>query len=80
MSSAITYEWFYKKKYLEQILREKKEFFKEKMNEAIKDVIKLISTHKNKFKNINTSGEKLPPYLRLPEKAIAYSLAIKVGK
>jgi 2-C-methyl-D-erythritol 2,4-cyclodiphosphate synthase len=28
----------------------------------------------------NTSGEKLPPYLRLPEKAIAYSVAIKVGK
>lgn len=27
-----------------------------------------------------TSGEKLPPYLRLPEKAIAYSVAIKVGK
>ena len=29
---------------------------------------------------IYTSGEKLPPYLRLPEKAIAYSVAIKVGK
>jgi hypothetical protein len=28
----------------------------------------------------NTLGEKLPPYLRLPEKAIAYSVAIKVGK
>jgi hypothetical protein len=28
----------------------------------------------------NTSGEKLPPYLRLPEKAIAYSVAIKVSK
>jgi hypothetical protein len=27
-----------------------------------------------------TSGEKLPPYLRLPEKAIAYSVAIKVSK
>jgi Glycosyltransferase len=27
-----------------------------------------------------TSGEKLPPYLRLPEKAIAYSITIKVGK
>jgi len=27
-----------------------------------------------------TSGEKLPPYLRLPKKAIAYSIAIKVGK
>jgi hypothetical protein len=27
-----------------------------------------------------TSGEKLPPYLRLPEKTIAYSVAIKVGK
>ena len=29
---------------------------------------------------IKTSGEKLPPYLRLPEKAIAYSVAIKVSK
>jgi hypothetical protein len=27
-----------------------------------------------------TSGEKLPPYLRFPEKAIAYSVAIEVGK
>ena len=31
-------------------------------------------------KNYETSGEKLPPYLRLPEKAIAYSVAIKVSK
>ncbi len=30
--------------------------------------------------SIHTSGEKLPPYLRLPEKAIAYSVAIKVGR
>jgi hypothetical protein len=29
---------------------------------------------------LDTSGEKLSPYLRLPEKAIAYSVAIKVGK
>ena len=29
---------------------------------------------------LDTSGEKLPPYLRLPEKAIAYSVAIKVSK
>ncbi len=29
---------------------------------------------------IHTSGEKLPPYLRLPKKAIAYSVAIKVSK
>jgi len=28
----------------------------------------------------DTSGEKLPPYLRLSEKAIAYSVAIKVSK
>ncbi len=28
----------------------------------------------------DTSGEKLPSYLRLPGKAIAYSVAIKVGK
>ncbi len=27
-----------------------------------------------------TSGEKLPPYLRLPKKAIAYSVAIKVSE
>jgi transposase len=32
------------------------------------------------FISVYTSGEKLPPYLRLPEKAIAYSIAIKVGK
>ena len=32
------------------------------------------------YKLSNTSGEKLPPYLRLPKKAIAYSIAIKVGK
>ena len=30
--------------------------------------------------DINTLGEKLPPYLRLSEKAIAYSVAIEVGK
>ena len=29
---------------------------------------------------LHTSGEKLPPYVRLPEKAIAYSVAIKVSK
>jgi hypothetical protein len=32
------------------------------------------------YKDKYTSGEKLPPYLRLPEKAIAYSVAIKVSK
>jgi hypothetical protein len=26
------------------------------------------------------SGQKLPPYLRLPEKTVAYTVAIKVGK
>jgi len=26
------------------------------------------------------SGQKLPPYLRLPKKAVAYSVAIKVSK
>jgi hypothetical protein len=30
--------------------------------------------------SVHTSGEKLPPYLRLPEKAIAYSVAIKVSE
>jgi hypothetical protein len=38
------------------------------------DIIKMLYTF------INTSGEKLPPYLRLPEKAVAYSVAIKVSK
>ncbi len=28
--------------------------------------------------NTDTTGEKLPPYLRLPKKAMAYSVAIKV--
>jgi hypothetical protein len=59
----------------------------------IKQIIRLYSTPKfvllNKFiknypkdkiKVLDTSGEKLPPYLRLPEKAIAYSVAIKVSK
>ena len=36
---------------------------------------------RSKYKILKyTSGEKLPPYLRLPEKAIAYSVAIKVRK
>jgi len=35
---------------------------------------------KNSINICYTSGEKLPPYLRLPEKAITYSVAIKVGK
>ena len=34
----------------------------------------------NIIKKYYTSGEKLPPYLRLPEKAVAYSVAIKVSK
>jgi Type III restriction enzyme, res subunit. len=38
------------------------------------DIVKVLDLVKN------TSGEKLPPYLRLSEKAIAYSVAIKVGK
>jgi predicted metal-dependent hydrolase len=59
MSSAITYKWGYVEKDLEQILKENKKFFKEKMNESIRDVIKLISTHKNKFKNINELVEIL---------------------
>ena len=36
--------------------------------------------HALHIKFLHTSGEKLSPYLRLPEKAIAYSIAIKVGK
>ena len=52
---------------------------KENMNtpeglERLKMVYKII------YNAWHTSGEKLPPYLRLPEKAIAYSVAIKVGK
>jgi hypothetical protein len=62
MSSAITYEWVYVEKDPEQILRENKKFFKEKMNESIQDVIKLISTHKNKFKNINELVEILEKF------------------
>jgi predicted metal-dependent hydrolase len=62
MSSAITYEWVYKEKDLEQILRENKEFFKERMNESIRDIMKLISTHKNKFKNINELVEILEKF------------------
>lgn len=62
MSSAITYEWGWVKKDPEQILKENKKFFKEKMNESIQDVIKLISTHKNKFKNINELVKILEKY------------------
>ena len=32
------------------------------------------------IKEKHTSGEKLPPYLRLPEKAIANSITLKVSK
>jgi hypothetical protein len=32
------------------------------MNESIRDVIKLISTHKNKFKNINELVEILEKF------------------
>jgi hypothetical protein len=62
MSSATTYEWGYVEKDPEQILRENKKFFKEKMNESIQDVIKLISTHKNKFKNIDELVEILEKF------------------
>jgi len=62
MSSAITYEWGWVKKDPEQILKENKKFFKEKMNESIQDVIKLISAHKNKFKNINELVEILQKF------------------
>jgi hypothetical protein len=62
MSSAITYKWGYVEKDPEQILKENKKFFKEKMNESIQDVIKLISTHKNKFKNINELVEILEKF------------------
>jgi len=62
MSSAITYEWGYVEKDPEQILRENKKFFKEKMDESIQDVIKIISTHKNKFKNIKELVEILEKF------------------
>ncbi|MFZ8785585.1 MAG: hypothetical protein ACO2O3_08870, partial [Thermocrinis sp.] len=62
MSSAVTYEWVWKEKDPEQILRENKEFFKERMNESIRDIMKLISTHKNKFKNINELVEILEKF------------------
>jgi hypothetical protein len=42
--------------------------------------IEMLRKALNRLKPQKTSGEKLPPYLRLPEKAIAYSVAIKVGK
>ncbi|MCI4458792.1 MAG: hypothetical protein JHC21_04165 [Thermocrinis sp.] len=59
MSSAVTYTWTWVEKDPEQILRENKKFLKEKMDESIQDVIKLISAHKNKFKNINELVEIL---------------------
>jgi predicted metal-dependent hydrolase len=62
MSSAITYEWVWKKGDPEQILRENKEFFKGEMNESIRDVVKLISRHKNKFKHINELVETLEKF------------------
>jgi len=43
-------------------------------------LVYIISINTIKEGKYDTSGEKLPPYLRLPEKAIAYSVAIKVSK
>jgi len=47
--------------------------YDQKAHQKVKD-----PSHHRKL--IYTSGEKLPPYLILPERAIAYSVAIKVGK
>gem|GEM_PF-866496 len=56
MSSATIYEWDW------HILRKSKEFYKERMNESIRDVTKLISAHKNKFKNIKELVEILEKF------------------
>ncbi|MFZ8861902.1 MAG: hypothetical protein ACO2PP_15565, partial [Thermocrinis sp.] len=62
MSSAITYEWVYKEKSPEQILRENKEFLKGETNESIRDIMKLISRHKKRFKHINELVEILEKF------------------
>ncbi len=62
MSSAITYEWVYEKKSPEQTLRENKEFLKGEMNESIRDIMKLISKHKKRFKHINELVEILEKF------------------
>ena len=46
----------------------------------VKETLKELSPGIYGVFGVYTSGEKLPPYLRLPEKAIAYSVAIKVSK
>jgi len=56
VSSATIYEWDW------HILRKSKEFYKERMNESIRDVTKLISAHKNKFKNIKELVEILEKF------------------
>jgi len=55
-----------------------KQDFDKRIIELLQE-INYIKANEIKFDK-NTSGEKLPPYLRLPKKAIAYSIAIKVGK
>jgi predicted metal-dependent hydrolase len=62
MSSATTYEWGYAEKNLKQILRENKEFLKGEMNESIRDIMKIISRHKDKFKHINELVEILEKF------------------
>jgi hypothetical protein len=62
MSSATTYEWGYAEKNPEQILRENKEFLKGEMNESIRDIMKIISRHKDKFKHINELVEILEKF------------------
>jgi type I restriction-modification system DNA methylase subunit len=60
--------------------------FEDKLWKAADKLRKKVEVHEYKYIVLSliflryTSGEKLPPYLRLPEKAIAYSIAIKVGK
>jgi predicted metal-dependent hydrolase len=62
MSSAITYEWVYEKRSPEQTLRENKEFLKGEMNKSIRDIAKLISRHKKRFKHINELVEILEKF------------------
>ena len=69
MSSATIYEWDWndygwdwEEEDPEHILRKNKEFYKERMNESIRDVTKLISAHKNKFKHIDELVEVLEKF------------------
>jgi len=63
VSSATIYEWDWNDYGWDwHILRKNKEFYKERMNESIRDVTKLISAHKNKFKHIDELVEVLEKF------------------